>query len=410
MSEFINNREKLIPINTDRLTIIKQTFQDLHNGRNPDEVKAHFDAFVGSITIAEITQLQQDFAEEGSIPTGELMQIYHQHSDIFNGKIKEEEPRAGRPEEQPGHPVHTFKLENREIEKLLESKLEIHLEQFIKEDSADQIYQLIEDINLLLDIDKHYSRKENLIFPYLERYGIHGPTTNMWRINDFIRDAIKDAKKNLLHYKGSKQAVIDVLQFVIREVTGMIYKEENILFPMAIKNFTEDEWVKIAHESDEIGYCLIAPVQEWKPDRKGIDEKALTEGFIKMETGILSLKQLELMLNHLPIDITFIDHNDVVRYFSHGKERIFARTKAIIGRTVQNCHPPRSVHVVEDLLRDFKAGKKDSEEFWIRFKDKYVYIRYFAVRDEDGAYIGTMEFTQNIAPIKMIDGEKRILS
>ena len=409
MSEFINNREKLIPINTDRLTIIKQTFQDLHNGRNPDEVKAHFDAFVGSITIAEITQLQQDFAEEGSIPTGELMQIYHQHSDIFNGKI-EEEPRARRPEEQPGHPVHTFKLENREIEKLLESKLEIHLEQFIKEDSADQIYQLIEDINLLLDIDKHYSRKENLIFPYLERYGIHGPTTNMWRINDFIRDAIKDCKKNLLHYNGGKQAVIDVLQFVIREVTGMIYKEENILFPMAIKNFTEDEWVKIAHESDEIGYCLIAPVQEWKPDRKGIDEKALTEGFIKMETGILSLKQLELMLNHLPIDITFIDHNDVVRYFSHGKERIFARTKAIIGRTVQNCHPPRSVHVVEELLRDFKAGIKDSEEFWIQFKDKYVYIRYFAVRDEDGAYIGTMEFTQNIAPIKVIDGEKRILS
>lgn len=195
MSEFINNREKLIPINTDRLTIIKQTFQDLHNGRNLDEVKAHFDAFVGSITIAEITQLQQDFAEEGSIPTGELIQIYHQHSDIFNGKIEEEEPRAGRPEEQPGHPVHTFKLENREIEKLLESKLEIHLEQFIKEDSADQIYQLIEDINLLLDIDKHYSRKENLIFPYLERYGIHGPTTNMWRINDFIRNAIKDAKK-----------------------------------------------------------------------------------------------------------------------------------------------------------------------------------------------------------------------
>lgn len=190
----------------------------------------------------------------------------------------------------------------------------------------------------------------------------------------------------------------------------MIYKEENILFPMAIKNFTEDEWVKIAHESDEIGYCLIAPAQEWKPDRKGIDEKTLTEGFIKMETGILSLKQLELMLNHLPIDITFIDHEDVVRYFSHGKERIFARTKAIIGRTVQNCHPPRSVHVVEELLRDFKAGIKDSEEFWIQFKDKYVYIRYFAVRDEDGTYIGTMEFTQNIAPIKVIDGEKRILS
>jgi DUF438 domain-containing protein len=179
---------------------------------------------------------------------------------------------------------------------------------------------------------------------------------------------------------------------------------------MALSNLTEDEWVKIAHESDEIGFCLTGPAAEWKPERKGLDEKAISEGYIKMETGILSLKQLELLLNHLPVDITFIDHDDVVRYFSHGKERIFARTKAVIGRTVQNCHPPRSVHVVEELLADFKAGKKDCEDFWIKFRDKYVYIRYFAVRDESGQYIGTLEFTQNIDPIQAIDGEKRILS
>jgi DUF438 domain-containing protein len=152
------------------------------------------------------------------------------------------------------------------------------------------------------------------------------------------------------------------------------------------------------------------PAAEWKPERKAIDEKAISEGYIKMETGILSLKQLELLLNHLPVDITFIDQDDVVRYFSHGKERIFARTKAVIDRTVQNCHPPRSVHTFEELLVDFKSGKKDSEDFWIKFKDKYVYIRYFAVRDEFGNYIGTLEFTQNIAPIQVIDGEKRMLS
>ncbi|WP_160725934.1 DUF438 domain-containing protein [Bacillus sp. USDA818B3_A] len=409
MSEFINNREKRISNNTYRLAIIKQIFQDLHNGKNLDEVKAHFDAFVGRITIDEISQLQHDLANENSIPTEELMKIYHEHSDMFNGRIEEEAPHAGKPEDQPGHPVHTFKFENHEIEKLIENKLEVHLEQFMEEDSQDHVFLLLEDVNLLLDIDKHYSRKENLIFPYLEKYGIFGPTTNMWRINDFIRDSIKDAKQKLVHYNGNKQSLIDVLQFVIQEVIGMIYKEENILFPMAIKNFTEDEWVKIAQESDEIGYCLIAPAEEWKPERKGLDKNATSEGFIKLETGILSLKQLELMLNHLPIDITFIDQDDVVRYFSHGKERIFARTKAIIGRTVQNCHPPRSVHVVEELLADFKAGRKDSEDFWIQFKDKYVYIRYFAVRDAEGTYAGTLELTQNIAPIKMIDGEKRIL-
>lgn len=134
------------------------------------------------------------------------------------------------------------------------------------------------------------------------------------------------------------------------------------------------------------------------------------QGFIRFETGLLSLHQLETLMNHLPVDLTFIDENDVVRYFSHGKERIFARTKAVIGRTVQNCHPPQSVHVVEKLLADFKAGVKDAEDFWINIKDKFIYIRYFAVRDADGRYMGTLEFTQNIAPIRALEGQKRILS
>ncbi len=108
--------------------------------------------------------------------------------------------------------------------------------------------------------------------------------------------------------------------------------------------------------------------------------------------------------------MTFIDENNVVRYFSHGKERIFARTKAVIGRTVQNCHPPQSVHVVEKLLEDFKSGRKDAEDFWIALGEKMVYIRYFAVRDEEGHYRGTLEFTQNITPIRALEGQKRILS
>lgn len=409
MSEIINNREQLMTKNTDRLTILKGIFQDLHNGRNLDEVKAHFDALIGKITVDEITQLQHEFSEEGSIPKDELKRIYQEHSALFHGSI-ERENNSEKPEDLPGHPVHTFKLENREIEKLLQQQVQVHVDEFVSDDSSENIYHLLQDLNFLLDIDKHYSRKENLLFPYLEKYGIFGPTTNMWRIDDFIRDAIKEAKQKLASYQGERQEVLGVLNFVIEEVTGMIYKEENILFPMALKNFSEDEWIKIAHESDEIGFCLTGPAEEWKPERKALAENAITEGYIKMETGILSLKQLELLLNHLPVDITFIDHEDVVRYFSHGKERIFARTKAVIGRTVQNCHPPRSVHVVEELLADFKAGKKDSEDFWIKFRDKYVYIRYFAVRDEKGSYIGTLEFTQNIDPIKAIEGEKRILS
>ena len=340
----------------------------------------------------------------------EIINNREQHSfkkdtDLLRGSIEETESL----ENEPGHPIHTFILENKELDQLIKTKLQIHLEEFDQKDSTENVYKLLEDCNLLLDIDKHYSRKENLVFPYLEKYGIYGPTNHMWRIDDFIRDSIKEAKIKLTNYEGDKQEIIRIIHFISKEVCDMIYREENILFPMALKNLTEDEWIKIAHESDEIGYCLINQVEEWKQERKALHDKGVSEGYIKLETGILSLKQLELLLNHLPVDITFIDHDDVVRYFSYGKERIFARTKAVIGRTVQNCHPPRSVHVVEELLADFKSGKKDSEDFWIKFRDKYVYIRYFAVRDESNNYVGTLEFTQNIDPIQAIDGEKRIL-
>lgn len=313
----------------------------------------------------------------------------------------------------PGHPVHTFIKENKEIDLLLNFKIQLHLERFEKEDSGENILKLISDLNLLADVDKHYSRKENLLFPYLERYGITGPSKVMWAIDDFIRKSIKETKALLENYTSDKKDdIIRELGFIIKEGTEMIYKEENILLPMALRTLTEDEWLKIAAESGDIGYCLTEPEAEWKPERHQLNtanEKA-GDGYVRLPTGILSVKQLEQMLNHLPVDLTFIDEHDVVRYFSHGKERIFARTKAVIGRTVQNCHPPASVHIVNKLLDDFKSGKKDAEDFWIKFKDKYVYIRYFAVRDENGKYVGTLEFTQNIAPIQDISGEKRILS
>jgi uncharacterized protein len=404
----INNREKVVLNRSERQVILKNIIQDIQNGKSIADVKAQFVEVAGSITAVELSQLELSLSEAG-IPVDDIHYLCSVHAAAIKNST-EESVHTKKPEEQPGHPIHTFILENREILQLLHTRLQPNFEQFIKADNTEIIYKLIEDLNLLLDVDKHYSRKENLLFPYLEKYGIHSPTQVMWRYNDFIRDAIKDSKRKLTDYTGDKSFIVQTISFIIREVLDMISREENVLFPVSLKTLTEDEWIKIAHESDEIGYCLTGPAGVWKPERKELQAEAMSEGFIRMETGILSLKQLELMLNHLPVDITFIDKDDVVRYFSHGKERIFARTKAVIGRTVQNCHPPRSVHTVEELLADFKAGRKDTEDFWIKFKDKYVYIRYFAVRDENGEYIGTLEFTQNISPIQEIDGEKRMLT
>ena len=415
MSELINNREKFMETKSERQEMLKEIMKELHAGKNVDEVKAKFEKAVGDITVAEISQMEHDLMVEEGIPVEGVQRLCSVHTAIFKGSI-EEIHRSERPEDQPGHPIHTWKMENKEVDLLVNFKLQLHTEQFEKEDSEDNRFKLLEDLNLLLDLDKHYSRKENLLFPFLEKYGIDGPTKVMWGVDDAIRLAIKEAKRKLIDYQGNKGDVVAVLNHVIKEVTEMIFKEENILFPMALETLTEDEWVKIADESEDIGYCLTAPTVVWKPERHPLeieDEKEEIkpeDGFVRFETGVLSVKQLETVLNHLPVDLTFIDENEVVRYFSHGKERIFARTKAVIGRTVQNCHPPQSVHAVEKLLQDFKSGAKDDEDFWIPVKDKFVYIRYFAVRDEEGIYMGTLEFSQNVADIRELEGQKRILA
>ncbi|WP_138493676.1 DUF438 domain-containing protein [Paenibacillus pinistramenti] len=416
MSELINNREQSGMVDEERIETLKTIIKELHNGASVEEVQARFQDAAGDISVAEISVLEQALMEEEGIPVQEVQRLCSVHAAVFKGSIQDIH-RSSKPEEQPGHPVHTFKMENQEIDRLVQFKIGLHAERLRKDDSEPNRLKLLADLNLLYDIDKHYSRKENLLFPFLEKYGVYGPTKVMWGVDDGIRLGIKELQAKLTAYDGNLEALLALLDKVMKEITDMIFKEEHILLPMALEKLTEDEWVKIARESAEIGFCLTSPEQEWIPERAeepqvpDVEEASShSDGLIRMGTGVLTVKQLETMLNHLPVDLTFIDDQDIVRYFSHGKERIFARTKAVIGRTVQNCHPPQSVHVVEKLLSDFKAGVKDVEDFWIPFKDKFVFIRYFAVRDEEGRYMGTLEFTQNIAPIQQLQGEKRIMS
>lgn len=417
MSELINNREEGISAHrTARIHLLKEIIKELHHGKSVEEVKSKFNQAVGEISVDEISELEQVLMQEEGIPVTEVQRLCSVHAAVFNGSIQDIH-RAHKPEDQPGHPVYTFKRENQEIDRLANFKIALHLDQFLNDPGEANRLKLLEDFSLLYDVDKHYSRKENLLFPFLEKYGIYGPTKVMWAVDDGIRMGIKEVKSKLTHFEGNAELVVDLAKRVLNEVTEMIYKEEHILLPMALEKLTEDEWLQIADQSEEVGYCLIAPDQTWIPERadepgtgQGLDASPLQEGYIRLSTGIVSVKQMEAILNHLPVDLTFIDEHDIVRYFSQGKERIFVRTKAVIGRSVQNCHPPQSVHVVNQLLADFKAGVKDVEDFWIPVKDKFVYIRYFAIRDQEGTYLGTLEFTQNIKPIQELTGQKRILS
>ena len=410
MSEVINNREY-------RQKILKELIMELHNGKSPEEVKERFANLIEGIAPSEISEMEQALIMDG-MPISEVQRLCDVHAAVFKGSIEEiHSADRKKPEDVPGHPVHTLKLENRELEKLINGTIRPNLESFKNSDSKDNIYKLLQDLNLLLDIDKHYSRKENLIFPFLEKYNITAPPKVMWGVDDEIRGAIKEIKKLLQVYEGNKENILIKAEETLNRVIEMIFKEENILLPMCMDTFTEDEWVNIMEESDEIGFCLIEPKAMWKPQRDSLQkEKSKTvnentmEGYVKLPTGYLSVKELTNVLNILPFDITFIDKNDIVKYFSQSSERIFARTKAVIGRNVQNCHPPGSVHIVEKILADFKAGTKDHEDFWIKMGPMYVYIRYFAVRDENGEYLGTAEVTQNIKPIQELQGEKRLLS
>lgn len=403
MSELINNREH-------RQELLKEVIKELHAGKSVEEVKAKFASVIEGVSPVEISQMEVQLVKEG-LPIEEIQYLCDVHAEVFKGTLEE----IHHPDQVPGHPVYTFKKENEAITNLLDEEMAKALEDFEKDDSKDNIITLTSYINLLWDIDKHYSRKENLLFPYLEKYGVIAPPQVMWGVDDEIRAKVKAAKLELANYKGDKKEVVDKIKDGVAQIKDMIFKEENILFPMALETLTEDEWISIYRDSDEIGFAIIPPEKEWELKRVDMaskeEDKGLTdEGYIRFETGILSTKELNLILNNLPGDMTFVDKDDLVKYFSNSKDRVFARTKAIIGRSVENCHPPASVHVVENLVNDFKSGKKDSESFWIRLGEKFVMIQYFAIRDENGEYMGTLEYSQDIAPIQEITGEKRLMS
>ncbi len=405
MSEVINNREY-------RQKVLKELIMELHNGASLEDVRERFASLIEGVTASEISDMEQNLIMEG-MPVEEVQRLCDVHAAVFKGSIEDiHKEEIRKPAETAGHPINTFMLENRELEKLIE-RVKVHIEDFKSTGTKEGLYALASDVNEMLDVDKHYSRKENLLFPYLEKYGITAPPKVMWGVDDEIRRALKGIRSSISSYEGNKDTVIKDISEVAEKIKDMIFKEENILFPMAVDTLTEDEWYSIADESDEIGYCLTQPSGKWVPDRAGMaaDKKieAQPDGNVRFETGFLAMKELNAILNTLPVDITFIDKDDIVKYFSMGKERVFARTKAIIGRNVQNCHPPASVHIVEKMVEDFKSGKKDSESFWISMGSFYVYIRYFAVRDEQGNYMGTMEVTQDIKPIQSIKGEKRLV-
>lgn len=398
MSENINNREY-------RKEVIKQVIKGLHDGKSVDEVKGKFETAFAGVSATEISEAEQALISEG-LPVSEVQRLCDVHSAVFKGSI-EEIHRESDPAKIPGHPVNVIILENREIEKIIEKKIYPNLNNSGKE-SVEALKKAFDE---LLKIDIHYSKKENLLFPYMEKYGITAPPKVMWGVDDEIRADLKMIASDL-SYGCMNDEIKQGIEDAIKRVNEMIFKEENIMLPMLLDVMTQDEWKKVYDDSGEIGH-MLRWVPEWKPDleaKEEIKEEIAEPGSITLPSGVFNAHELTYMLNSLPFDITFVGKDDTVKYFSQSSERIFPRTTTIIGRNVSNCHPPASVHIVEGIVEDLKSGKKDHEDFWIKMKDKYVYIRYFAVRDDKGEYLGVVEVSQDIKPIQEITGEKRLVS
>ena len=403
MSELLDNSKH-------RKVKLKELILALHEGKDPEKVKAELKKSLSQIPYGEVVEVEQELIEEG-LPEEEVLRLCDVHSEVLEGRIDLSAIKII----PPGHPVDVFRQEN----KLL---LEVVNEARNKIKNLGKELPLHEDIialtayfNQLTDVDKHYQRKEYLLFPYLEQKGITGPPKVMWGKHDEIRELIKGSLE-VLHTKDisleEMKAVADILLLpALKGVEDMTGKENEILFPMSLDTLTEAEWYQIHIQTMDIGYCLYDPPFDWKPSDLAdeVFENQNTDQ-IKLPSGSFSNEELLAILNTLPVDITFVDKNDKVKFFSQGKERIFTRSRSIINRDVRNCHPPASAHIVDKIIEDFRTGKQSHAPFWIQMGGKFIHIEYFALRNPDGEYLGTLEVSQNLSELRKLEGEQRILS
>ena len=411
MSEFINNREY-------RQQELKKIIKKLHQGETVESVKQEFEELTQGISAVEITEMEQALVNEG-LPVDEIQRLCDVHASVFKGSIEEIHQNDGFEitDFDEGHPIHTLKKENRVIESLIEEQVLPYLSQYTETKDEQHEELLRRAIDKLQTIEKHYTRKEQLLFPYLEKYSITAPAQVMWGVDDEIRGAVKAIRALMDHDYIELPKLNQSIRELVHHIQEMIFKEEEILFPMALEKLEASEWKTIEESSAEIGYTLLGVVKRWKPtkhqnaketnqantDRHSSDK-------IQFDAGSMSPEEINAILNTLPMDMTFVGADNKVKYFTQGKERIFDRPKTIIGREVKHCHPPKSVHVVEQIVEDLRSGKKDHEDFWIKMGEMYVLIRYYAIRSKSGEYLGTLELTQDIKPIQEIEGEKRLMS
>ncbi|MBY8997102.1 MAG: DUF438 domain-containing protein [Candidatus Thorarchaeota archaeon] len=366
---------------TKRQRKLKDLVLDLHGGEDIKKLQSEFKEILIDVSATEIAEMEQSLIDSGELTAQQVTALCDIHVLVFKESLDVQQT----PQTTPGHPIHTYMRENEEAIKL------VNLLKDSPED--DSVFEELKKIIV------HYTRLQNQLFPLLEKTGVTGPSTVMWAKQDEIREMFSKVDASNLSE-------------LLTAIEELIYKEENILFPMSLENLSEYDWVKVRTGEEEIGYAWVTPGTEWKPispiDIHQVDQEPESPK-INLNTGSLTLKEIDLLLRHLPLDISFVGVDEKVKYYSATDERIFPRSPAVIGRSVINCHPSKSYDKVQKILAYFKEGKKDKAIFWIQMKDRFFLISYYAVRDDNGEFIGTLEVTQDVTEVRSLEGEKRLL-
>jgi DUF438 domain-containing protein len=364
-----------------RQRAMKDLVLELHQGEKIEELQSKFKEIVKDVSATEIAEMEQSLISSGELTAEQVTAMCDLHVQVFKESLDIQQ----KPETTPGHPIHTYMRENEEAQKFIDN---------LKNNPNDETA-----LNELQKIIVHYTRLENQLFPLLESAGVTGPSTVMWAKHDEIREMFKTVNETNLNE-------------LLAAVEDMIYKETNILFPMSLENLSEYDWVTVRSGEEEIGYAWITPGDEWKPitplDIHSADQEPESP-LIQLNTGSLTLEQIDLILRHLPADISFVGADERVKYYSATDDRIFPRSPGVIGRYVVNCHPRKSFDKVEKILTYFKEGKKDTATFWIQLNERFLLISYFAVRDDNGKFVGTLEVSQDVTEIRSLEGEQRLL-
>jgi uncharacterized protein len=400
---------------------MKELIQDLHGGLPPEEAQKRFDKLIKNVSPEQIGAMEEQLIREG-MPVQEIQRMCDLHVAVMRGGL-DQNAEVSAP---PGHPIHTYMAANEVITDLasrlgdLSSRIS---------GGAAAAPALRRDMSRVLEelsgIHNHYVRKENQLFPFLERHGITGPPKVMWGVHDEIRRQMKEARAAA--DEAPAEEVSQKAAAFARSVIEMVYKENKILFPLAAQTLSRKEWVEARKGEDELGYAFAqpaAPFEAKEPKGGGISLPIVAspapsddaagplgpgEALLDLGTGRLTLEQVDMILRVLPVDLSFVDADGFVRYYSETAERLFPRTPGAIGRHVENCHPPKSVHMVKEILRAFSAGERDLAEFWIEMGGKFIHIRYYAIRNPAGAYLGCLEVSQDVTGIRALEGQRRLL-